>query len=287
MSEYFIDRLKSGEFKNIIIFSGAGISTNSGIPDYRSSKGIFSKISKDFNCFKPTDCKAVSRLLCRPEDIFSRHFITIHPEIYEHPAYIEFKRQIIEALPSPSHQLAFYLHQKGWLKRVYTQNIDGLYQKSGLPDDMVVEFHGSMSKGNIVLYGDNISQYCYDMVEKDLINDVSRVDLVIVMGTSLQVAPFCGLPNMVRKNCCRVLVDIKPENTFDNNFTPSRGNNRYEYDESKQNLQKSFKFRGQQISLQSWWEPLNKELKLYRGKWKDQYIFKRDCDSWSEDIMTN
>lgn len=241
----FFERLRDGQFKNIIIFSGAGVSVNSGIPDYRSSNGIFSHITNPEKAF------------CRNSEYYKKMF----PKI---------KNKMNKAKPTFSHKLAFILNQKGLLRRVYTQNIDGLYQKAGLNDNMIVEFHGSVTKDNIVLYGDNISTNSWNMVKEDLIKNVNDIDLIIVMGTSLQVAPFCGLVNMVKKNCCRVLVDVNPENCFNNNFT---GNNVE---------QKFFKYCGRQISLQSWWEPFNNSFK---GKWKDQYIIKNDTDTFSKIVM--
>ena len=129
------NRIISGEFKNIVIVTGAGISTNAGIPDYRSSSGIFSQLMKIFP--QATD----------PSNLFSREFVETY-NIYDHSVYKENLKSIEKAEPTLSHYLCKYLYNKGWLKRIYTQNIDGLHQKAGLPDEFVVEYHGSLFLNN-------------------------------------------------------------------------------------------------------------------------------------------
>lgn len=103
--------------KNVIILSGAGVSTNAGIPDYRSSNN--------------------NGLRCLLESGKPKH------EILSHPSIIQFRNMVINCNPTKSHYLAKVLNDKGILKRVYTQNVDGLYQKAGVPGEKIVEFHGS------------------------------------------------------------------------------------------------------------------------------------------------
>ncbi len=118
-----------------VVFTGAGISTESGIPDYRSQGGLWNK-------FHP---------------VYFDQFMT------SKEARIEFWRQkeelypdLIKAKPNAAHMALFELHEMGLLEAVITQNIDGLHQESGLPDEKVVELHGNtrrvrcMSCGKLV-----------------------------------------------------------------------------------------------------------------------------------------
>lgn len=114
------DRIINGDFKNIIVLTGAGISTNAGIPDYRSANGMLRMFTNS----------------------------QISDELYN---------KMKNAKPTIGHNFCKYLHDKGWLRRVYTQNIDGLHQKAGLSEDMIVEFHGSIYKNNVVLYDQPIA----------------------------------------------------------------------------------------------------------------------------------
>ena len=142
------------------------------------------------------------------------------------------------------------------MKRVYTQNIDGLYQKTGLNSEKIVEFHGSVIDRNVVLYGEEI--------HKKVIDFDNDIDLIIVMGTSLQTAPFCALPNLVIKNFCRVLVDLEPSNCVSNMFHEKH--------------QVSYtKFGKRRVTLiQEWYD---------RKKYPVQFIFQQDTDIFSKMLM--
>lgn len=105
-----------------VFFTGAGISTESGIPDYRSKGGIWDK-------FRP---------------VYYDEFMS------SKKARIEYWRQkselyqdLIKARPNPAHTAIAELYEMGMLESVITQNIDGLHQESGLPDEKVIELHGS------------------------------------------------------------------------------------------------------------------------------------------------
>jgi NAD-dependent SIR2 family protein deacetylase len=117
------------------------------------------------------------------------------------------------------HRMVKVLEDQGKLMRVYTQNVDSLYQKSGVSEDKVVEFHGSILKDNVVKFGMIISSDVQNKVIYDLTSIlVNPPDLVIVMGTSLQVSPFCTLPNLVPRGTTRILVDIDPAGCMSNTF---------------------------------------------------------------------
>lgn len=191
MSEFF-DRLRNNEYKNIVILSGAGVSTNSGVCDYRSREGMFNKLAEVYPNIKD------------PSDLFMRSFVNANPQILRHPVYLEFLQQIADAKPTIAHELAAHLHKKGILKRVITQNIDQLYNKVNIPKEKIVEFHGTII--NPVLYGDGIPAKALKVVQEDF-GANSDVDCVIIMGTSMKVAPFNTIPNMVKKGTTRVIVN--------------------------------------------------------------------------------
>ena len=162
------------------------MSTNSGLPDYRTNGNLLK--------------------------IFTRY--SSNKTLFADPEFQSFVETLKTCEPTKSHEFAKFLFDLGILKRVYTQNIDGLYHRV-LPADKIVEFSGSVRDQNIVLYGNEIEQRVLEQVKQDFLE--TEVDLIIVMGTSLQVAPFCTLPNLVSKTCTRVLCDRNP--SFSNNFT--------------------------------------------------------------------
>lgn len=276
--EFIVEKIRNGEFKNIVVCSGAGVSTNSGIPDYRSDDGLFAQFSEIYPGYEPSE-------------IFSRSFRDNNPDIIENEEYINFINLITKADPTPSHNLCKWFHDKGWLKRVYTQNIDRLYLKTGLPKNKVVEFHGYIHKNDdgsiedkVVLYGDDIPDHIENYIVDDFIKnyeeDNSSVDLMIVMGTSLQVAPFCAIPNIVNKSCTRLLVDINPENAYNNLYNKQVNIGYYtsSYDHIKTWTTFGHNSNKRKVSLTPQWNKNN-------GKWKKQYIIESDCDVFSELIM--
>ncbi len=229
--------------KNIIICSGAGVSVSSGIPDYRSVQGIFSTLS--------------------PEKFFTRSYVQEHPSIYKCTKYKTFIANILSAKYSPSHTLATYLHNKGILAHVITQNIDGLYQKAGLPDNKIIEFHGSLFKENVLLYGDHIA---YDLTRK-IQSICLTCDCMLVMGTSLQTSPFCAIPNLVSKSAIRILVDIHPENCLSNPWS-----------NKNPHLCTWVKYGKRKVTLKPKWN-------VSHSRWGKQYLFEVDCDLFSTELM--
>ena len=226
--DMFIEQMEEINPKNIIILSGAGISTNSGIPDYMGLNR--DKLFKDKNFIK--------------------------------------KLEILtnNAKPTMSHKLGKILNDKNLLVRIYTQNIDGLYQKGGVPNEKIVEFHGSFENNNIINYGDVINEKNLEYVKVDF---NQNIDMILVMGTSLQVSPFCALPNLVKKNCLRVLVDKQPKNAFNNCF-----NKKHRYE---QPILSYIKFGKKTVTLRSHWKD-NK-------KFKNQIIIKDDVDNFSKKLI--
>ena len=191
-----LKEIKDGEFKRILVLTGAGVSTNAGIPDYRSEGGIFHDLMKEFP------------QASTPETLLTRSFVDKY-NVFEHKVFTDHIDTFKDAKPTASHILCKWLYDKGWLVRVYTQNIDGLHHKAGLPDDMIVEFHGSLLKKNVVLYGDPIPSDVLDKVVADFSRS-SNVDLLLVLGTSLKVFPFAGLEARVPYGVTRILIDKDP-----------------------------------------------------------------------------
>ncbi len=105
-----------------VVFTGAGISTESGIPDYRSQGGIWDK-------FRPV--------------YFDEFMSSKEARIEYWRRWVELYRGIVQARPNPAHLALARLHDMGLLQAVVTQNVDGLHQESGLPDEKIIELHGN------------------------------------------------------------------------------------------------------------------------------------------------
>ena len=113
---------KIREGGNNVVFTGAGISTESGIPDYRSQGGIWDK-------FRP---------------VYFDEFMSSKEARKEYwQRWVELYDGITRARPNPAHLALAKLHEYGLLQAVVTQNVDGLHQDSGLPDEKIIELHGN------------------------------------------------------------------------------------------------------------------------------------------------
>lgn len=201
-----IEQLKQwiDESTNIVFFGGAGVSTESHIPDFRSVDGLYNQ-KYDFP----------------PETILShRFFIQNTEEFYR----FYWDKMIFEnAEPNPAHRALANLEKMGKLKAVITQNIDGLHQKAGSRE--VMELHGSVLrnycmtcqkfyelkdilpqkgipkcscggtvKPDVVLYEEGLDQQTI----QDSIYYISHADVMIIAGTSLAVYPAAGLVDSFR-----------------------------------------------------------------------------------------
>ncbi|HBU13383.1 MAG TPA: NAD-dependent protein deacylase [Clostridiales bacterium] len=198
------DLIKNSD--NIVFFGGAGVSTESGLPDFRSEDGLY---------------KAMCAFGRPPEELLSHAFFEAHPEIF----YDYYTHHLIntEVKPNAAHYALAKLEQAGKLRAVVTQNIDGLHQQAG--SKTVHELHGSVYRnycaacgGNytlayvlspekqkngvprcdvcggivrpdVVLYGEALN----DAVARAAIAAISAADVLIVGGTSLVVYPAAGL----------------------------------------------------------------------------------------------
>lgn len=183
----------------IVFFGGAGVSTESGIPDFRSADGLYSQKYK-----------------YPPEEIVSHDFFVRNTEEF----YRFYRDRMIfpQAKPNAAHLKLAELERAGKLSAVVTQNIDGLHTAAG--SRRVIELHGSVHrnhcmscgksyglefvmgcegvprcecggivKPDVVLYGENLDDNDIDSA----INEISRADLLIIGGTSLAVYPAAGL----------------------------------------------------------------------------------------------
>ncbi len=187
------------ESKNIVFFGGAGVSTESGIPDFRSADGIYHQH------FRYT-----------PEQVVSHSFFVEHTK-----AFYEFYRERMvfpKAAPNPAHLALARLEETGRLKAVITQNIDGLHTMAGNRE--VLELHGSVHrnhcqkcgkfygldavlaepgiprcdcggviKPDVVLYEESLD----DRLLNRAVSHIAEADTLIIGGTSLIVYPAAGL----------------------------------------------------------------------------------------------
>lgn len=185
----------------IVFFGGAGVSTESGIPDFRSENGVFNSMQK----YGET-----------PEKLVSHSYFINHTEEF----YQYYKENLIfnDAKPNKAHIALAKLEEIGKLKAVITQNIDGLHQKAGSKN--VLELHGNANRNycqicnkkydaNYILESENIPRCeCGGIIKPDVVlyeeplntgllnfatNYIESADTLIVGGTSLVVYPAAGL----------------------------------------------------------------------------------------------
>lgn len=210
-----IERLKAmvAESDNIVFFGGAGVSTESGIPDFRSVDGLYNQ-----------------KWRYPPETILSRTFFERDPK-----EYYRFHREklVIDGVqPNRAHLRLAALEREGKLKAVITQNIDGLHQAAG--SENVLELHGSILRAycsrcrkvypaDIINHGDGVPRCdCGGVIRPDIvlyeeplddavmmraIEYIRNADVLIIGGTSLNVYPAAGLINYYRGNKL-VLVNL-------------------------------------------------------------------------------
>ena len=201
---------------NIVFFGGAGVSTESGIPDFRSQDGLYHQ-KYDFP----------------PETILSHTFFLNHPE--EFYKFYRDKMLCDTAKPNAAHLKLAELEEAGKLKAVITQNIDNLHQMAG--SKKVLELHGSvyrnhcmrcgksfdfaymkhstgvprcecggMIKPDVVLYEEGLDNYTIE----ESVRAISQAQVLIIGGTSLAVYPAAGLIDYFRGEA---LVVIKKSST--------------------------------------------------------------------------
>lgn len=195
--------------KRIVFFGGAGVSTASGIPDFRSADGLYSERFGSLS----------------PEMILSKSFFYLHPDLF----FDFYRRHMLfpEARPNAAHRKLYEWEKRDKLRGIVTQNIDGLHRAAG--NIRVYELHGNVHenycmecnasypmdiilasegiprcsdcggviKPSVVLYGEPLEKY----VCIGAIREITNADTLIVAGTSLQVEPAASfLENFRGKN---------------------------------------------------------------------------------------
>ena len=216
---------KIGEAGKNVVFTGAGISTESGIPDYRSKGGIWDK-------FRP---------------VYFDEFMSSREARVEYwRRKAELYQDLVQARPNPAHISLFKLYEMGLLEAVITQNIDGLHQESGIPDDRVIELHGSnrrvrcMSCGSVTSIheaqerlkrGDLAPECkCGGYLKPDTISfgqampegemqratELSRTcDSFMVVGSTLLVQPAALMPNYAKQGDAFLTIVNLSETPYD------------------------------------------------------------------------
>ena len=210
------------ESEYIVFLGGAGVSTESGIPDFRSGTGIYN---------------SDSGMKYRPIDIIAHDFFMEHPEDF----FNFYKRKLIypDARPNKAHKALVRLEKQGKLKAIITQNIDNLHQEAG--SKCVIELHGSVFRNycmecgkkydleyvvaqegvphcekcggvvrpDIVLYEENLNHKDVD----DAIKAIKKCDLLIIAGTSLTVYPAATFAQFLKHD--RIVIINKSSTYMD------------------------------------------------------------------------
>ena len=191
---------------NIVFFGGAGVSTESGIPDFRSVDGLYNQ-----------------QWQYPPETILSHSFFVRDPE--EYYRFHRAKLVVENVKPNRAHLRLAELEREGKLRAVITQNIDGLHQAAG--SKRVLELHGSILRAycskcrkpypaDVINYGSGVPRCsCGGVIRPDIVlyeegldqdilyrsvEYIRNADMMIVGGTSLNVYPAAGLINYYRGN---------------------------------------------------------------------------------------
>ena len=218
------------EAKNVLVMTGAGLSTPSGIPDFRTpGTGIYDNLKK-YN-------------LPYPEAIFDINYYRIAPQ-----AFNTWAKEFLPGVnyrPNKAHFFLRLLHERGQLARLYTQNIDGLEALAGIPAEKIVHSHGSFTnrakcvdcgeerpieevrrqllkdetpkcskcgspvKPDIVFFGEMLPDSFWNYE-----SDAALSDLLICVGTSLEVLPFAGIADAFPIGVPRLLLNMHLVGSF-------------------------------------------------------------------------
>jgi len=214
--------IKSDECKNVILLLGAGVSTSAGIPDFRSPEtGLYSNLAR-LN-------------LPNPEAVFEIGFFRRNPVPFYTLAHELYPGKF---RPTITHSFVRLLAEQSLLHTCFTQNIDTLERRAGVPDNKVIEAHGSFASQRCInckrtfdnkkmkehIEAKKIAkcEACGGYVKPDIVffgeglppefinalPSMQSADLLIVIGTSLTVQPFASLAGMVKQSCPRVLINL-------------------------------------------------------------------------------
>ena len=211
--------------RRAVVFTGAGISTESGIPDFRSPGGTWTKQ-------KPIDFSDFMRSDAARRETWRRRF--------------EMEEYLRVAMPNRGHRAVAELIRTGKASAVITQNIDGLHQDSGIPDDKVIELHGNTTYAHCLncaqryeidelrfdFEQDNIVPHCscggwvktatisfgQSMPAREMQlaqKETLACDLFIVIGSSLVVYPAAGFPELAKRNGSKLIIVNRDETPLD------------------------------------------------------------------------
>ncbi|KAH9841595.1 DHS-like NAD/FAD-binding domain-containing protein [Rhodofomes roseus] len=220
--------MNSAECKNVFTMLGAGISTSAGIPDFRSPEtGLYANLAR-LN-------------LPYPEAVFEINYFRENPR-----AFYTLAHELLPGRfrPTPTHSFVRLLNDHKLLHTCFTQNIDTLERRAGVPGNKIVEAHGSfvgqhciecdtecdgekmrqalntgeiarcpecdgLVKPDIVFFGESLPQLFHRSVP-----NLRNADLLFVIGTSLTVQPFASLASLVPAHCPRVLINLDAVGDF-------------------------------------------------------------------------
>jgi NAD-dependent SIR2 family protein deacetylase len=211
---------------------GAGISTTAGIPDFRSKTGLFKQLQDKYG-------------MDSPEEFFQKKTFLEKPEFF-----YEFCKifDLSQVKPTLTHKFMKFMIDLGIVKYVFTQNIDGLELKAKIPKEKIVFAHGSFTEGhcskckikvdinkineginngkvvyceicggpckpNVVFYGEDLSEDFYYKA-----GECRDCDLVIILGTSLQVYPFAKIPKLLNIESWKVVFNRDKVGNFLYNY---------------------------------------------------------------------
>ncbi len=212
--------------RRAVVFTGAGISTESGIPDFRSPGGLWTKMA-------PIDFRDFVRSEEMRRETWRRKF--------------ELDKTFTKAAPNRGHRAVATLVSRGTVSAVITQNIDGLHQASGVPDDKVIELHGNTTYAHCLacaeryeieairraFEADGLVPYCDacgGMVKTATVSfgqampegamrraetETLAADLFIVLGSSLVVYPAAGFPALAKRNGATLVIVNRDETDQD------------------------------------------------------------------------
>ncbi|XP_061886439.1 NAD-dependent protein deacetylase sirtuin-3, mitochondrial isoform X2 [Entelurus aequoreus] len=214
-------KIRDQKYKRVVVMAGAGISTPSGIPDFRSpGSGLYDNLQQ-YNLPYAEAIFEINYFHHNPIPFFA-----LAKELY--PGNYQ---------PNSTHYFVRLLLEKHLLLRMYTQNIDGLERLAGIPPDFLVEAHGTFAtatctvcrrkyeeedlrpdlmsgvipkcptckgiiKPDIVFFGEELPVHFFKYL-----TDFPLADLLIIMGTSLEVEPFASLAGAVRGSVPRLLIN--------------------------------------------------------------------------------
>lgn len=206
---------------HVVVFTGAGMSTESGIPDFRGAKGIW----KDKN---PAKLASTFALRWNKKEFYEFYKLRI--------------QHLLEAAPHNGHALLAQWEQNNWIKHIITQNVDGFHQEAGSAH--VSELHGTISslhcikckkaypanvylqengnkcscKGfirpNVVLFGESLPKEAVEKAEEQTL----LADCFIVLGSSLQVSPANKYPKEAQQNGAKLILINQDPTIMDHYF---------------------------------------------------------------------